>query len=80
MKFLLILIVFLVIVCIILHFSIMADLKEITEDLEHFYDDFSDDMQVLSKTLQLYHELLNDYQIPMIQLPDKQNQSNYSDW
>ena len=65
----------------ILHFSIMADLKEVTEDLNNFYNDFSEDMQVLAETLQVYHELLDGYQIPLIQLPEKKKETEqYDDW
>lgn len=64
-----------------LHFSIMSDLKEITEDLNNFYNDFSEDMQVLAETLQVYHELLDGYQIPLIQLPEKKKETErYEDW
>ena len=59
----------------------MADLKEVTEDLNNFYNDFSDDMQVLAETLQVYHELLDGYQIPLIQLPEKKKETEqYEDW
>lgn len=65
----------------ILHFSIMADLKEVTKDLNNFYNDFSEDMQVLAETLQVYHELLDGYQIPLIQLPEKKKDTEqYEDW
>lgn len=63
-----------------LHFSVIADLKEVTDDLNNFYNDFSEDMQVLAETLQVYHELLDSYQIPLIQLPENKKESNYSDW
>ena len=59
----------------------MSDLKEVTEDLNNFYNDFSEDMQVLAETLQLYHELLDGYQIPLIQLPEKKKETEqYEDW
>ena len=64
-----------------LHFSIMSDLKEVTDDLNNFYNDFSEDMQVLAETLQVYHELLDGYQIPLIQLPEKKKETEqYEDW
>ena len=65
----------------VLHFSVIADLKEITEDMNTCYDQFSDHMEVLAETLQVYHELLDDYQIPMIQLPEKKKETEqYEDW
>ena len=64
-----------------MHFSIMSDLKEVTDDLNNFYNDFSEDMQVLAETLQVYHELLDGYQIPLIQLPVKKKETEqYEDW
>lgn len=64
-----------------LHFSVIADLKEVTDDLNNFYNDFSEDMQVLAETLQVYHELLDGYQIPLIQLPEKKKETEqYEDW
>ena len=77
----LIFVILLTIICLALHFSIMSDLKEITEDLNNFYNDFSEDMQVLAETLQVYHELLDGYQIPLIQLPEKKKETErYEDW
>lgn len=59
----------------------MSDLKEVTDDLNNFYNDFSEDMQVLAETLQVYHELLDGYQIPLIQLPEKKKETEqYEDW
>lgn len=78
--FFLIFIILLTIICLVLHFSVIADLKEVTDDLNNFYNDFSEDMQVLAETLQVYHELLDSYQIPLIQLPENKKESNYSDW
>lgn len=75
----LVVIIILIIICLALHFSIMSDLKEVTEDLNNFYNDFSEDMQVLAETLQLYHELLDGYQIPLIQLPEKKKETE-QDW
>ena len=70
----LIVIVVLTVICMILHFSIMADFN-------NFYNDFSEDMQVLAETLQVYHELLDGYQIPLIQLPEKKKDTEqYEDW
>lgn len=77
----LIVIVILTITCLVLHFSVIADLKEITEDMNTCYDQFSDHMEVLAETLQVYHELLDGYQIPMIQLPEKKKETEqYADW
>lgn len=77
----LIVIVVLTIICLVLHFSVIADLKEITEDMNTCYDQFSDHMEVLAETLQVYHELLDGYQIPMIQLPEKKKETEqYEDW
>lgn len=77
----LIVIVMLTIICLVLHFSVIADLKEITEDMNTCYDQFSDHMEVLAETLQVYHELLDGYQIPMIQLPEKKKKTEqYEDW
>ena len=77
----LIVIVVLIIICLVLHFSVIADLKEITEDMNTCYDQFSDHMEVLAETLQVYHELLDGYQIPMIQLPEKKKETEqYEDW
>ena len=77
----LIVIVILTITCLVLHFSVIADLKEITKDMNTCYDQFSDHMEVLAETLQVYHELLDGYQIPMIQLPEKKKETEqYADW
>lgn len=77
----LIFVILLTIICLVLHFSIMSDLKEATDDLNNFYNDFSEDMQVLAETLQVYHELLDGYQIPLIQLPVKKKETEqYEDW
>ena len=77
----LIVIVVLTIICLVLHFSVIADLKEITEDMNTCYDQFSEHMEVLAETLQVYHELLDGYQIPMIQLPEKKKETEqYEDW
>ena len=77
----LIVLVILTIICLVLHFSVIADLKEITEDMNTCYDQFSDHMEVLAETLQVYHELLDGYQIPMIQLPEKKKETEqYEDW
>lgn len=79
--FFLIFIILLTIICLVLHFSVIADLKEVTDDLNNFYNDFSEDMQVLAETLQVYHELLDGYQIPLIQLPEKKKETEqYEDW
>ena len=71
----LVVIIILTIICLALHFSVIADLKEITEDMNTCYDQFSDHMEVLAETLQVYHELLDGYQIPMIQLPEKKKET-----
>lgn len=77
----LVVIIILMIICLVLHFSVIADLKEITEDMNTCYDQFSDHMEVLAETLQVYHELLDGYQIPMIQLPEKKKETEqYADW
>lgn len=77
----LIVIVILTITCLVLHFSVIAELKEITEDMNSCYDQFSDHMEVLAETLQVYHELLDGYQIPMIQLPERKKETEqYEDW
>lgn len=77
----LIVLVILIIISLVLHFSVIADLKEITEDMNTCYDQFSDHMEVLAETLQVYHELLDGYQIPMIQLPEKKKETEqYADW
>lgn len=77
----LIVIVILTITCLVLHFSVIAELKEITEDMNSCYDQFSDHMEVLAETLQVYHELLDGYQIPLIQLPEKTKETaQYEDW
>lgn len=78
--FFLIFIILLTIICLVLHFSVIADLKEVTEDMNTCYDQFSEHMEVLAETLQVYHELLDSYQIPLIQLPENKKESNYSDW
>lgn len=57
-------VILLTIICLVLHFSVIADLKEITEDMNTCYDQFSEHMEVLAETLQVYHELLDSYQIP----------------
>lgn len=76
-----IVLVILTIICLVLHFSVIADLKEITEDMNTCYDQFSDHMEVLAETLQVYHELLDGYQIPMIQLAEKKKETEqYADW
>ncbi len=77
----LVVIIILLIICLVLHFSVIADLKAITEDMNTCYDQFSDHMEVLAETLQVYHELLDGYQIPMIQLPEKKKETDqYGDW
>lgn len=74
-------VILLTIICLVLHFSVIADLKEITEDMNTCYDQFSEHMEVLAETLQVYHELLDSYQIPLIQLPEKKKETEqYEDW
>ena len=45
-------------------------------------DDFNDEMLILAETLQTYHELLDDYQIPMISNPTKEQRvaMDSSEW
>ena len=62
-------VVILVAVCIGLYIMALQELKEITEELTETYNNFSDEMELLAETLVVYHELLKDYQIPMIANP-----------
>lgn len=65
----LIAVIVLVAICIGLYIMVLQELKEITEELTETYNNFSDEMQLLAETLTVYHELLKDYQIPMIANP-----------
>lgn len=77
-------IVICIVVCIGLHFMIIHELRDISEELTDTYNDFKDEMLLLAETLQVYHELLNNYQIPMIANPTREQLQRFSnidsDW
>lgn len=52
-----------------LNFMAIYELKEMLDRLADTYNNFCDEMELLAETLQAYHELLNDYQIPMVANP-----------
>lgn len=70
--------------CIGLHIMIVHELHELEERLSDTYNNFVDEMKLLAETLQVYHELLDNYQIPMIANPTREQidiyNNNYSGW
>lgn len=72
-------IIILVAIAIALHFLVIHELRDLVDDFSRTYGDFQDEMILLADTLKVYHELLKDYQIPMIPIPIKENNSG-NDW
>jgi hypothetical protein len=46
--------------------QIRNDIKETYKDINNLLCDYEDELDDLSEVLKMYHELMNDYQIPMI--------------
>lgn len=72
--------VILAVVCIGLHFMILHELRDISEELSETYNNFADEMELLADTLQVYHELLKDYQIPMIANPTQEQKNTINNY
>ena len=56
---------------LVLYYDSMATMDSLYHRFHSDLDDFNEEMIILAETLQTYHELLDDYQIPMIANPTK---------
>lgn len=59
-----------VIVFIVEFYKEMDKLEALHKNINNLLCDYEDDLTELSEVLKMYHELMNDYQIPMIASPD----------
>lgn len=62
-------IVILIFICIGLHFLILHELRDISDSFSDTYNNFCDELELLADILTVYHDLLKEYQIPMIANP-----------